>query len=378
MKRDEKIRVAVVGLGFGAEFAPIYLEHPNIESVTICDQNEQRLQNIGDKFGIERRVKHVEDVIVSTDIDAVHLISGIPEHAWQTVAVLNAGKHCACTVPMATSIADLQAIVAAQRKSGKNYMMMETAVYTRQFLYARALRDKGEFGRIQFLRGAHYQDMECWPPYWAGLPPMWYATHAVSPLLAIAETRAVKVHCFGSGEMRAELHKQYQNSWPVETAIFQLERPHLAAEVTRTLFHCARPYMETFTVYGENACYEWQMEDEPPVLFHIGPFLPDEWRKFTTERPHPPDRADLLPPAIGKYTQRFVYSNQNKHLSFEQGGGHHGSHPHLVHEFVRSIIEERRPWIDAETAAHWTAAGICAHESTMAGGQEVAIPAFYQ
>ena len=84
-------------------------------------------------------------------------------------------------------------------------MMMETAVYTRQFLYAKELRDRGEFGRIQFLRGAHYQDMERWPPYWAGLPPMWYATHAVSPLLALADTRAVKVHCFGSGEMREEL-----------------------------------------------------------------------------------------------------------------------------------------------------------------------------
>jgi predicted dehydrogenase len=77
---------------------------------------------------------------------------------------------------MATSIADLRTIIGAQHCSGKNYMMMETAVYTRQFLYAKGLMEKGAFGHIQFLRGAHYQDMECWPPYWAGLPPMWYAT----------------------------------------------------------------------------------------------------------------------------------------------------------------------------------------------------------
>lgn len=49
-------------------------------------------------------------------------------------------------------------------------MMMETAVYTRQFLYARALRDHGELGRIQFLRGAHYQDMERWPTGWVCRP----------------------------------------------------------------------------------------------------------------------------------------------------------------------------------------------------------------
>ena len=376
MANHSKLNVAVVGLGFGAEFVPIYMDHPNVATVAICDQDEKRLQTVGERFGIARRYKDVSEVIAAPEIDAVHLISGIPDHARQAAAVLNAGKHCASTVPMATSIDDLRAVVNAQRQSGCNYMMMETAVYTRQFLYAKALRDNGEFGPIQFLRGAHYQDMECWPPYWAGLPPMWYATHAISPLLAISGARATKVHCFGSGEMRAELHQQYGNPWPVETAIYQLDQPHLAAEVTRTLFHCARPYMETFTVYGENACYEWQMEDEPPVLFRASPIVVGQTRDFSVEHPEPPDRAGVLPPEIGKYTRRFVYSNENKHLSFEQGGGHHGSHPHLVHEFISSIVDHRKPWIDAVTAANWTAAGICAHESAMHGGIEVTVPSF--
>jgi hypothetical protein len=49
--------------------------------------------------------------------------------------------------------------------------------------------------------------------------------------------------------------------------------------------------------------------------------------------------------------------------------------PHLAHEFVRSIVERRPPWINAITAANWTAAAICVHESAMAGGQ-VVIPEF--
>jgi hypothetical protein len=48
----------------------------------------------------------------------------------------------------------------------------------------------------------------------------------------------------------------------------------------------------------------------------------------------------------------------------------------MVHEFVRSIVERREPWINAVTAADWTAAGICAHESAMAGGREVLVPEF--
>jgi predicted dehydrogenase len=376
MSTTRKLRIALVGLGFGAEFVPIYLDHPDVATVAICDKDAPRLKCIGDRFNIKQRFDDVKEVVNSPEIDAVHLISGIPEHAPQAIAVLESGKHCACTVPMATSLEELKAIVRARKKSGTNYMMMETAVYTRPFLYARSLQTRGDFGRIQFLRGAHYQDMEKWPSYWAGLPPMWYATHAIAPLMAIAKTRAVKVHCFGSGEMRGKLQSHYKNPFPVETAIFQMEAPDLSAEVTRTLFHCARPYMESFVVYGENACYEWQMEDEAPLLFRMSPVAPDQTRAVTVDRPQPPDRADLLPPSIARYTRRFVYEAAESHLSFEQGGGHHGSHPHLVHEFIRSIMEERQPWIDASTAANWTAAGICAHQSAQRGGAGIMVPDF--
>jgi predicted dehydrogenase len=372
----EGLHVAVVGLGFGAEFVPIYLDHPDVASVAICDGNPERLARVGDRFGIAHRYSDLAQVLADETIDAVHLITGIPDHAAQAIATLRAGKHCACTVPMATTLADLRAIIEAQRASGRHYMMMETAVYTRQFLYARALRDEGAFGPLQFLRGAHYQDMERWPPYWAGLPPMWYATHALAPILALAEARAVRVQCLGSGAMRPELVRAYGNPYPVETALFQLDRPGLVAEVTRSLFHCARPYMESFVVYGENACYEWQMENEDPVLFTMSPVRPGDKRDVTVARPEPPDRADRLPPEIARYTRRFVYSQGEGHLSFEQGGGHHGSHPHLVHAYVRSIVEGREPWINARVAANWCAAGICAHASALAGGQAVDVPRF--
>jgi len=371
----QQVSVAVVGLGFGGAFVPIYLDHPDVARVAVCERDEARVRAITERHEVTDVFADFSEVLAG-DYDAVHLVSGIPDHAAQTLAVLRAGKHCACTVPMATSLDDLRAIVAAQRESGRTYMMMETAVYTRQFLLAREYHRQGRFGRIQFLRGAHYQDMEGWPAYWAGLPPMWYATHAVSPLLALAETRAVRVHCFGSGRTRPELREPYGNTYPVETAIFQLDAPDLAAEVTRSLFHCARPYMESFVIYGEDACYEWQMENEDPMLFRMSPIVPGHTRTQTVERPTPPDRADLLPPSVGRFTRRFVYGEDERHLSFEQGGGHHGSHPHLVHEFVRSIVERRQPWINAITAANWTAAGICAHESAMAGGRKVVIPEF--
>jgi len=264
--RKKKIKVALAGLGFGGAFVPIYAKHPDVESLVLVDNDEECLNRIGDMYLLGNRMNSLDDVIRDDSIDAVHLVTPIPLHAEQAIRVLKAGKHCACTVPAATSMADLRAIVKAQKDSKKNYMMMETAVYTREFLNIQELYRKGVLGKIQLLRGCHYQDMEHWPKYWDGLPPMWYGTHALAPLLAIARTRAIAVHCFGSGTMREGLRKQYRNPFPVETAIFRLEGSPAAMEVTRTLFHTARLYQEGFDVYGEKGTYEWVVGSEEHFL----------------------------------------------------------------------------------------------------------------
>jgi predicted dehydrogenase len=88
------------------------------------------------------------------------------------------------------TVDECRQIVKAAVKSRKSYMIMETAIYTREFLYIRELRDTGKLGRIQFMRGCHQQEMAGWPGYWEGLPPMHYATHAVSPCLALVRGEA--------------------------------------------------------------------------------------------------------------------------------------------------------------------------------------------
>jgi predicted dehydrogenase len=381
VKSRKNLRVALIGLGFGAEFVPIYLHHPDVESLIICDSDEKTLNTIGDRFMVRQRSTDLKQILNSVEVDAVHLVTPIPFHAEQTVAVLKAGKHCACTVPMATTLEDLHAIIAAQRDSGKVYMGMETAVYTRRFLYAKEMAAHAEFGRIQFVRGAHFQDMENWPSYWMGLPPMHYSTHAVSPILALTNTQARAVCCFGSGVMRPELQQQYGNPYPIETAVFELEsETALVAEVTRALFHTVRSYVESFCIYGEKASFEWeQVDGEEPIIFRTNSMnVPTAQRsgEIAAERIKVPDRPDLLPQAIARFTTRGVYDDTNIHLSFLQAGGHDGAHPHLVHEFVRSIVEERQPWPNAITVANWNAPGICAHESAMNRGMRIQIPGF--
>jgi predicted dehydrogenase len=375
---NNNIHVALVGLGFGAEFIPIYLHHPRVRAVTLVDSDPQILAREARKWNVSRTASGLDAVLADPDIDAVHLVTPIPLHARQSVAVLDAGKHCACTVPAATSIADLHALVAAERRSGRTYMMMETAVYTREFLMVEEWHRRGELGRVQFLRGAHYQDMESWPEYWMGLPPMHYATHAVAPLLRLAGARATGVHCFGSGTMRADLRARYGNPYPVETAIFQLEGQPIAAEVTRTLFETAREYTEAFAVYASERSFEWQqVESERPLRYTFdGPAAYPHGRAIRREAMDAPDFAHLLPEPIRRFTRAGVYDADHAHRSFIQGGGHGGSHPHLVDAFVSACVEGRPSAIPATTAADWTAVGICAHQSALRNGERIAIPDF--
>lgn len=370
----QKVRVAIVGLGFGAEFIPIYQEHPDAEMAAICRRNKAELDRCGDQFGIKKRYTDIADLLKDPDIDAVHINSPIPDHAPQSLAALKAGKHVACTVPMGTTLDELKQLCDAQRKAKKVYMMMETVVYSREYLFVKELYDRGVLGRIQFLRGSHQQDMDGWPEYWPGLPPMWYATHCVSPCLAILSepnkpALAEHVVCHGSGRIREELISKYNSPFAIETATFAIRNSDVCAEVTRSLFDTARQYRESFDVSGSRVSFEWQqVENEEPVLHYKGLPEPQIPRRVKV-----PDYGGRLPDPIRKFTGAI---HDATHLSFLQGAGHGGSHPHLAHNFLMACLGKQPAFPDAPTSANWTAVGICAHQSALKKGDKVVIPEF--
>ena len=376
----QKINIALVGLGFGGAFAKIYKKHPYTASLSVFDTNRKLEDTFCKELGLEsRKYADFDALLADSSIDAVHLVTPIPYHAEQTVKVLESGKHCACTVPMATTLEDIQKIADAVKSSGKNYMMMETTLYTYQYLYAAEMLRDGKFGRIQFLRGSHYQDMENWPDYWMGLPPMHYGTHAIAPMRVLGGSRIGHVTGFGSGTMDESLVCRYGNPFPVETAIFEFENG-LKGEATRTLFETARDYQEGMFIYGSDACFEWGFLDaDEPYITTIEDAEDNRRGRNCVANVTPmPNYAHLLPEEIRAFTVSGDYDPLNPQETLKKGaaGGHHGSHPHLVHEFLSSIIEERKPMIDETLGGNITAAGICAHISAMQGGVKVEVPAF--
>ena len=372
----KKQNIAIVGLGFGAEFLPIYQRHPMCGEISICQRNEKSLNEIGDKFDIpaERRFTSYEALLADDSIQAVHINTPIPNHAEQTVAALKAGKHVACTVPMATSEEDCKAIVDLCNETGLKYMMMETVVYAREFLYMKELYDKGELGKLQFIKASHQQDMEGWPGYWPGLPPMHYATHCVGPALGLARNEAEYVSCFASGTIREEMHAAYNSPFAVESTHVKFKDSDLSAHIYRSLFDVARQYRETIEVYGSEKSVEWPLiENEPLVMHTAGKPEPEIPSKVTA-----PDYADRLPEEIRAFTTGGVYGGDDgeEHLSFTQGAGHGGSHPHLVHQFLDMLNTGTDSYPNAVESANITLTGILAHESALKGGERIDLPSW--
>jgi predicted dehydrogenase len=260
----KQFNIAIVGLGFGAEFIPIYQRHPYANMYAICQRNTDKLNEVGDSFGIDKRYSDFEELLKDSNVDVVHINTPIQNHAQQSIAALRADKHVACTVPMATTVEECRQIVEAVKETGLTYMMMETVLYSREFLFVKEMYDKGEMGKLQFLRASHQQEMAGWPGYWEGLPPMHYATHCVGPVVALARADAEYVSCLGSGRIDENLIPKYGSPFAVESCHIAFRESDLAAEVTRSLFNTARQYRESFDVYGSGplADNEWYTTGE--------------------------------------------------------------------------------------------------------------------
>ncbi|MBN1299164.1 MAG: Gfo/Idh/MocA family oxidoreductase [Actinobacteria bacterium] len=366
-----KIKVGVIGLGFGADFLPIYKNHPHAELYAICQRRGDKLKEAAKKYDVDRYYTDYRNMLKLKEIDAVHVVTPVDTHTEIVLDCLRAGKHTACTVPMGLSTEECKEIVKLRRKVGRIYMMMETSAYTREFLFVKDLKDKGRLGKIQFLRGSHMQDMEEWGPPWPGWPPLNYATHAVSPLAILADAPVEWVFGMGSGRIRKNYIKNYNCPYAVESMLLKFKGTDIAGEVTRSLYDTVRQYIESFDVYGKKLSFEWnRLENEEPLLY-LG--------KEDAEKIKIPDTGHLLPREISGFTisDEVMDEDEKQHLSFIQGSGHGGSHPHLVHEFITAIIQNRDSAIDAEKAANWTCAGLSGHISAMKGGEKIYIPDFW-
>ncbi len=145
--------IGIIGCGKIAQVRhiPEYAENSNAKLVGFYDINQKRTEELAEKYGATA-YDSVEALLSNPDIDAVSVCAANFAHAEITIAALNAGKHVLCEKPMATTLADCEAMVEAAKKNGKYLMIGHNQRLAKAHAVARKLIVDGLIGEIVTFR----------------------------------------------------------------------------------------------------------------------------------------------------------------------------------------------------------------------------------
>lgn len=109
----KKFRVGLIGCGgISGAHIPVLKAMENVEITAVADIHPERVQAAAEKTGA-RIMPSWQDLIVSTDVDVVHVLTPHYLHAPMAIAALKAGKHVLTEKPMASTLADAKALIEA-------------------------------------------------------------------------------------------------------------------------------------------------------------------------------------------------------------------------------------------------------------------------
>ncbi|QKV53371.1 Gfo/Idh/MocA family oxidoreductase [Comamonas antarctica] len=130
MNSKKTIKVALAGAGaFGIKHLDGIKNIDGVEVVSLVSRDLEKTREVADKYGIAHVSTDLADSLALPEVDAVILCTPTQMHAAQAIQCLEAGKHVQVEIPMADSLADAEAVVAAQKKSG----LVAMCGHTRRF-----------------------------------------------------------------------------------------------------------------------------------------------------------------------------------------------------------------------------------------------------
>ena len=364
-RSDKKIRLAVVGGGFGSTFH--WHEHPQCVVTAVTDLYVVRRQALRDRYRCDSVYDSMEDMLSKRkDIDAIAIFSGAPEHARQVETCMQRGLHVVSAVPACMTLEEAQRLKEIKTRTGLRYMMAESSYYRSGCIYARNLFRQHGFGDIFYSELEYYHDF---PPadllankksLWyhpdgakswrQGLPPMLYPTHSLGYIVGVTGERIKSVSCLGwavDHPIYSTRQNRYQNPFSTEFAAMQTDRGHM---VRCNVFWNVVGGGEQARWFGEKATLYMALDHIYPDTLHERgarpePLkIPDYWK------------SEMLPPEM-------------RHES-----GHGGSAVFISAEFINALLEEREPECNLDDALAMTVPGIVAHHSALKNGEQLKVP----
>lgn len=158
----QALRIAVLGSGFmGNTHARAYHTMDDVEIAVIYASSSTRAEPLANELGT-RWTNDLDSILNDDTIDAIDICLPSPEHRRATEAALNAGKHVLLEKPLAISIDDAEAIVAAAEASDRIVMIAQVLRFWPEYVELKRIIDSGELGRPRFVSTARRQPTPAW------------------------------------------------------------------------------------------------------------------------------------------------------------------------------------------------------------------------
>ena len=149
----DQLRVAIIGSAFSSNIHAEALEEvPEAKVVVACSPNRARVEEFGRKWKVPSTETDYRKVLDRTDVDLV--VVGIPNdrHREVVVAAAKAGKHVILEKPIAHTLDDADAMIAAAKKHKVKLMYAETICFSPKYVRAKKLVDEGAIGKLYMVK----------------------------------------------------------------------------------------------------------------------------------------------------------------------------------------------------------------------------------
>ena len=353
----KKIRMGIVGGGFGASFQ--WHLDPNCVVEAVSDLRTDRRAHLQRVYGCDKAYESLEKLVLDPKIDAVAVFTGAPDHARHVVECMKHGKHAVSAVPACLTLDEAGLMKESKEKTGLKYMMAETSYYRAPTMFAREVWADGLFGDFLYTEVEYYHhtpaDLDKITLWWHdgkrtwryGLPPMLYVTHSTGFHVGVTRERITNVSCLGWGPDHAAYRENaYDNRFRNMMGLFKTDGPSICRCNVAWHLHDSG---ERAQWIGEHAALYMRSGAGQPFVFKCEG-KPDQKTLG--------DYMDLLPEPMRVST------------------GHGNSHTFITREFTTALIEDREPAIDLYESLAMTVPGIVANESAKKGGEQLAVPCF--
>lgn len=156
---NKKLNIGVISCSVMAQVhMKAIMDNPNTELTMLCDINETLLNEVADRFNVDKTTTDYHQILNNPEIDAVIIVTPDQMHREITVAALRAGKHVLCEKPMALTLDDCKAMIDATARAKTKMMVGQICRYTPGFVEAKKLIDRGEIGELFFVETEYAHD----------------------------------------------------------------------------------------------------------------------------------------------------------------------------------------------------------------------------